>query len=38
VRLWQRVATLEEQLVAKETAMIEAFAIIDQLSVDRGAA
>eukprot|EP01043_Picozoa_sp_COSAG02_P000270 COSAG02_NODE_5_length_66751_cov_63.939148_16_plen_442_part_00 len=38
VRLRQRVATLEKQLAAKETALIEAFAIIDQLSVDRGAA
>jgi hypothetical protein len=39
MQLRQRVASLEKQLATKESALIEAFAIIDQLSaVDRGAA
>lgn len=39
VRLRQRVAILEKELAAKESALIEAFSIIDQLSkVERGAA
>ena len=39
VQLRQRVAALEKELAAKQSALIEAFAIIDQLSaVDRGVA